>query len=123
MNKRLTLLMAITLPVFTSVSVAGGDAARGQQLYESRCVACHSVTENRVGPASQGVFGRRAGRVLGYEYSGALKSSKIIWSEKTLNAWLTNPERLIPGQKMGYMVTEAGDRADLIGYLRQISPP
>ena len=41
----------------------------------------------------------------------------------TQDAWLTNPERTIPGQKMGYQVTEATDRADLIAYLRKVSPP
>lgn len=103
--------------------LAAGDALRGQELYESRCTACHSVDRNRVGPAHQGVFGRRAGRVAGYDYSASLKASKLVWAEKTLDQWLANPERLVPGQKMGYPVTEARDRADLIAYLRKISPP
>jgi cytochrome c len=100
-----------------------GDAERGQALYESRCTACHSVDQNRVGPAHQGVFGRRAGQAPGYVYSSALKSSRLVWSDKTLEAWLANPERLIPGQKMGYSVTEAKDRADLIAYLKQLPKP
>jgi cytochrome c len=100
-----------------------GDAGRGQSLYESRCTACHSVDQNRVGPAHQGVFGRRAGQAPGYVYSSALKSSRLVWSDKTLEAWLANPERLIPGQKMGYSVTEAKDRADLIAYLKQLPKP
>ena len=49
-----------------------------------------------------------------------MKASRIVWSEKTLNAWLTNPEKLIPGQRMGYSVTEADDRADLIAYLKTL---
>jgi cytochrome c len=80
------------------------------------------VDQSRVGPAHQGVFGRRAGRAVGYDYSNALKTSKVVWSEKTLDAWLSNPERLIPGQRMGYKVTDAGDCADLIAYLRKVSP-
>jgi cytochrome c len=107
----------------TSAVFAAGDDARGQQLYDSRCIACHSVDQSRVGPAHQGVFGRRAGRVIDYDYSPALKASKVVWKEKTLDAWLSNPERLIPGQKMGYSVTDAGDRADLIAYLKKISTP
>jgi cytochrome c len=118
-------IMGVALAVLSGVSSvhAAGDATRGQELCESRCIACHSVDQSRVGPAHQGVFGRRAGRVVGYEYSAALKASKVVWSEKTLDAWFSNPERLIPGQKMGYRVTEAGDRADLIAYLRKVSPP
>lgn len=123
MSQTITIGAAAATMFIVSAAWAAGDATRGQELYESRCVACHSVDQSRVGPAHQGVFGRRAGRVVGYDYSAALKASKVIWSEKTLDAWLTNPERLIPGQKMGYMVTEAGDRADLIAYLRKVSPP
>jgi len=123
MNQSITIGVAVAMLSIVSSAWAAGDATRGQELYESRCIACHSVDQSRVGPAHQGVFGRRAGRVAGYDYSAALRASKVIWSEKTLDAWLSNPERLIPGQKMGYMVTEAGDRADLIAYLRKVSPP
>jgi cytochrome c len=117
----MTLAAALTLGV--SAAFAVGDAANGQHLYESRCIACHSVDQNRVGPAHQGVFGRRAGQAPNYAYSPALKASKLVWSEKTLDAWLTNPERLVPGQKMGYSVSEARDRADLVAFLKKISPP
>jgi len=95
------------------------DAGRGKQLYESRCIGCHSIEANRVGPAHQGVFGRKAGLAPGYDYSPALKSAQIVWSEKTLERWLADPEKLLPGQKMGYSVPEAADRADLIAYLRK----
>ena len=102
---------------FFSVALAA-DAGRGKQLYESRCIGCHSIDENRVGPAHRGVFGRKAGSVAGYDYSPALKSSRVVWGEKTLERWLTNPEATIPGQKMGFAVPEAADRADIIEYLR-----
>jgi cytochrome c len=96
----------------------GADAARGKQLYESRCIGCHSLDENRAGPAHRGLFGRKAGSVEGFDYSPALKTSPVIWSETTLERWLANPEKLIPGQKMGYSVSEPGERADIIEYLR-----
>lgn len=95
-----------------------GDAARGKQLYESRCIGCHSIEENRAGPAHKGVFGRKAGSAKGFDYSPAVKSSKVIWNERTLDRWLASPEALIPGQKMGFSVPEATDRADIIQYLR-----
>ena len=97
------------------------DAVRGKQLYESQCFACHSLDANRVGPAHQGVFGRKAGSVKDYDYSDAVKKSKVIWNEKTLDRWLTNPEATIPGQKMGFSVQQARDRADLIEYLKSES--
>ena len=123
MNTDISIALAVALMAVAPNAFGAGDAGRGQQLYESRCVACHSVDQSRVGPAHQGVFGRRAGRVADYDYSPALKASSLVWSERTLDAWLTNPERMIPGQKMGYQVTDANDRADLIAYLKAVSRP
>ena len=100
---------------------SAADAARGKQLYDSRCVACHSIDENRAGPAHRGVFGRKAGLAKGYDYSAAVKKSRIVWNEKTLERWLADPEKLIPGEKMGFSVPEARDRADLVEYLRNAS--
>lgn len=91
MNKPVSIIVAVALMAVASAVFAAGDAVRGQSLYESRCIACHSVDQSRDGPAQQGVFGRRAGRVAGYDYSAALKASKLIWSEKTLDAGSTTP--------------------------------
>jgi len=101
-----------------AASALAGDPRRGLELYSSRCIGCHSIDANRVGPAHRGVFGRKAGSVAGYDYSAALKNSTVIWNDATLDAWLRNPEQLIPGQKMGYSVPDAQDRADLITYLK-----
>lgn len=97
-----------------------GDAARGAQLYEVRCGGCHSIDSHRIGPLHRGVFGRRAGSAAGFEYSAALRSSALVWDEATLDRWLADPERTIPGQAMGYRVEQAQDRADLIAYLRRL---
>ena len=99
-------------------SVHAADAARGKALYENRCIACHSIDDNRVGPAHRGVFGRKAGTAKGYDYSPAVKNAAVVWDARTLDRWLADPERLIPGQRMGYSVPEAADRADLVQYLR-----
>lgn len=94
-----------------------GEAQRGKSLYDSRCTACHSLDHSRIGPAHRGVFGRHAGRVAGFDYSPALRLSHVIWNAKSLDHWLTNPELFIPGQKMGYSVPDAKDRADIIAFL------
>ena len=98
---------------------AAADAVKGQALYKTMCVACHSIDYNGVGPAHKGLFGRKAGTRPDYVYSPAVKASSIVWSDKTLDKWLANPEKLIPGQKMGFMVPNAKDRADLIAYLKK----
>jgi len=114
---RAVALCALGLTVAPAWSQATGDAARGQALYQSRCVACHSVDAHRVGPAHFGVLGRRAGGNTGYDYSPALAASQVRWTAATLEAWLANPEQLIPGQKMGYSVEQQQDRKDLVAYL------
>ena len=119
MKSALPLACAVLLAAQAFFSHAA-DAGRGKQLYETRCIACHSVDENRVGPAHRGMFGRKAGSASGYDYSEALKKTKVVWNEKTLDRWLSNPEATIPGQKMGFSVPSANDRADLIEYLRSV---
>jgi cytochrome c len=100
-----------------TLRAAADDPARGQALYESRCIGCHSLDSHRVGPAHRGVVGRRAGSAPGFSYSMALKGANFIWTAQNLDLWLTNPEALVPGQTMGFRVEDAQDRADLIAYL------
>ena len=101
----------------TTALTAAGTALKGKEIYDARCSACHSVDDNRVGPMHLGVFGRKAGSVKSYRYSVALSKSKVIWNADTLTAWLTNPEALIPGQRMGYAMDNAQDRDDVVAYL------
>jgi len=56
-----------------------------------------------------------------YDCSNALCTSQIIWNEKTLDEWLADPEKLIPGQRMSYSVPDPAARADLIAYLKKES--
>jgi len=109
------------LALAAAAEAAAADATHGQELYESRCVGCHSLDANRVGPAHRGVYGRKAGSAPNFNYSGAVRSSTVVWEEKTLDAWLANPQALIPGQRMNFRVALPQDRADIIAYLRQQS--
>jgi cytochrome c len=99
-------------------SAQAPDSTRGKELYESRCAGCHSLDHDRIGPRHAGLFGRKAGSVAGFDYSTALRGSRIVWDGKTLDAWLADPERLIPGQRMNYSVPGPADRAALIAYLK-----
>lgn len=114
-------LLAMALLLAAADHAAAADAAHGQELYESRCGGCHSLDANRVGPAHRGVYGRKAGSAPNFSYSTAVKGSTVVWEEKTLDAWLTNPQALIPGQRMNFRVATAEDRADIIAYLRKES--
>jgi cytochrome c len=95
------------------------DAARGEQLY-SRCLACHALAYDRVGPRHCGLFGRRAGSVPGFAYSLAMKRSGMTWNEQTLARFLAKPLALVPGSTMTYDgVPDARERSDLIAYLKR----
>jgi len=113
------LLVAASLAAIVAPVLAAGDAGAGGALYQARCMACHSIDYNGVGPAHRGVFGRAAAQAPGFAYSDALKSARVIWNEDTLDRWLADPEKVAPGQRMGVNVPEAKDRADLIAYLKQ----
>ncbi len=102
-----------------SHAVAEGDAAAGRALYQARCTACHFLDYNGVGPAHRGVFGWAAGQAPGFSYSDALRASRQVWNEDSLDRWLADPEKFAPGQRMGVNVPEAKDRSDLIAFLKQ----
>ena len=96
-----------------------GDAARGQTVYE-RCEGCHSPDANRVGPMHRGVVGRQAGSLPDYNYSQGLKTAGFVWTDALLDKWLTNPQALVPGAKMGFRLADPQERADVIAYLETL---
>ena len=112
---RSTVVVLLLLAACARAQAA--SPADGQALYESRCAGCHSLDHDRIGPRHRGLFGRKAGSVAGFEYSPALRASRIVWSAQSLERWLAGPERLIPGQRMNYSVPDPADRAALIAYL------
>ena len=111
-------LWAVSIVTSTTYALAAGDAIRGKTRYDSLCLACHSLDYNGVGPAHRGAFGRKAASRSDYSYSPALAASDVVWDAKTLGRWLSNPEKFIPGQKMGFSVPDARDRSDIIAYLK-----
>ena len=114
--------LALLLAVLPALALAAGDPARGEKIYE-RCAACHSLTTDRTGPHHCGLLGRKAGSVSGFEYSKAMKESKITWNERTLDRFLANPLKAVPGTSMGYAgIPDAGERRDLIAYLAHAAP-
>lgn len=103
-----------------AASPTTGDAARGELRY-ARCMACHALAFDRVGPRHCGLFGRRAGSVPGFAYSAAMKGAGVVWDEATLDRFLSRPLKMVPGSSMTYDgVADAIERADLIAFLKQV---
>ena len=105
---------------FVTSPATATDPIHGEELYNSRCIACHSPDANRVGPKHRGVVGRKAGSLPDFNYSKAVRNSGVVWDEQTLDDWLTNPQAFIPGQRMNFKVADPADRADLIAYLKTL---
>ncbi|HZP93768.1 MAG TPA: cytochrome c family protein [Burkholderiales bacterium] len=98
---------------------AAGDPKKGEEIY-SRCIACHALAYDRTGPHHCGLIGRKAGSVPGFAYSPAMKRSGIVWTESTLDRFLANPMKMVPGTAMGYAgIADRQERADLIAYLER----
>jgi cytochrome c oxidase assembly protein Cox11 len=97
------------------------DAARGRQLFDERCTACHELDSNKLGPLLGGVVGRKAGSVTTYNYSPALKSTSLVWSTDNLDLWLAAPQEFIPGTRMPIRVLDAPSRRDIVAYLKKES--
>jgi cytochrome c len=111
--------MPLLALLWAQSTLAAGDATRGEIVY-LRCELCHSIKSDDVGPHHAGLFGRRAGSVQGFAYSDAMRNSGIVWSETTLDQFLTNPQAYVPGTRMTFTgLPDAQERADVIAYLKE----
>jgi cytochrome c len=113
--------------VACSIGAIAADPAalkHGQEVY-GRCQACHSIEQNRTGPAHCGLFNRLAGTAPGFgAYSDALRRSRIVWTDATLERFLADPMAAVPGTNMTYLgVTDPAERRDLIAWLKEATRP
>lgn len=128
MLRSLHVLLPATIMVLLGLCGQAAAAAqappeivKGQRLWQQHCAECHAVETDETGPRHRGVFGRRAGSVKNYDYSRALRRANVQWDAASLDQWLADPEKFIPGQNMDFKVTDEHDRAALIAYLKSIA--
>jgi cytochrome c len=109
--------IAAALPLHNAQAAS---VAAGKRVFRQRCAICHSDEkgENKIGPSLFGVIGRKAGTEAGYSYSAANEKSGLTWDEATLDRYLQNPRKVIPGTKMSFPgMPNATQRADVIAFL------
>ena len=110
----------LALLVVGSIRFADGQSTEsGKEVFEKRCGGCHALDRDKEGPRLRSVYGRVAGSADSFQYSEALKKSKITWTDVTLDQWLTDTEKLVPGNDMTFHVEKAAERAEIIAYLKQ----
>ena len=123
-SRYVPVMAALGLLAWIGPSWGAGDPRRGAANFQA-CAACHSTTpgEHLTGPSLAKIWQRKAGTVEGFSrYSEAMKHADLVWTEETLNRWLTNPEALIPGTSMTFPgLRDSKAREDVIAYLSAVS--
>lgn len=112
------LCLGMALP---SQARAQADLAAGEKLFQQRCAVCHSLTAAQrkpTGPHLEKLFGRKSAGDPDYGYSTAMQAVGLVWSDKSLDDYLANPSRIVPGTSMPLAVPQAADREDIIAYLK-----
>jgi len=100
---------------------ADGDPAKGKRVF-NKCKTCHELTteKNKIGPNLVGILGRKSGSVAGFKYSSAMQNANVVWSETTIDEYIADPKKFVPGNKMVLApIKSAEQRADLIAYLKE----
>lgn len=96
----------------------------GATLFKQQCATCHTIDPAepiRQGPPLAKVIGRPAGKVAGFHYSPGLAKADFVWDETRLDAWLTNPQAVIPDAFMAYKQAKPETRATIIAYLKGLN--
>ncbi|MFC0252095.1 c-type cytochrome [Massilia consociata] len=114
-------LAAIVAALAAAPASAADPLAAGRAVFK-RCANCHQVGPNarsNFGPQLNGIIGRRAGAAPDYAYSPAMKQAGFVWNEKNLAAFLRDPDKVVPGNKMRFWAM-GNERqiAELLAYLR-----
>ncbi len=118
---KVTLTAALAIAAMAQVAHAQ-DVAAGEQSFK-KCLACHRIGEgakNLVGPELNGLDGRKAGTVPGYNYSEANKNSGITWNETTFKEYIKDPRGKVPNTKMIFPgIKNEKEVSDLWAYIKQ----
>ena len=124
--KRFAIAVLATIAFLSPASAQLGDAARGQQDFRA-CAPCHSLEPDRnmTGPSLANLWGRKAGSLPSFErYSEALKASGIIWDDRSLDGWLTDPDQMVPDNEMPFNgIKDTRVRVDLLAFLKDATKP
>lgn len=105
--------------------LAQADAAAGAAYFERKCSQCHDGEKtggHAKGPFLWNLFGRKAGEIAGFDFSPAMRRTGITWDYATLDHYLADTERAVPGKAMNFVgIPDAALRAAVILHLRKLN--
>ena len=118
----LATIVLVAAFLFLGQAHAAGDAAAGKTVFANQCSSCHTteVGKNGFGPSLAAVLGRKAGGLAGFTYSPAMAQAGLVWDEKNLDEFLASSTKKVPGTSMPVELSNASDRANVIGYLETL---
>ena len=121
MRRTAATLLALIVSTAIPAVAAAADLQAGKALFATRCASCHHVGRNAragFGPQLNGIFGRTAGSTTDFQYSDAMRASKVVWSHDTLRAFVRSPGKVVPGTKMRFWgLGDDRQITDLLAYL------
>ena len=103
------------------------EAAAGKRLF-SACQICHiaaapgtpGAKQMSIGPNLWGVYGR-ASASTDFAYSPAMQKADLVWNDETLNAFIENPMKYMPGTRMSFAgEADPQKRQEIIDYLKTL---
>jgi cytochrome c len=122
-------LGALVLVALSGPAFAEGDATKGKAAF-AKCGICHQIgpgAKNLVGPELNGDVGRKAASIADYpSYSAGMKklgAEGYVWTEENIDKWIADPKAMIPDSPMALAfqgLPDAGERADVIAYLKTV---
>jgi len=96
----------------------------GATLFKQQCATCHTTNPSepvRQGPSLFKIVGKPAGKVDGFHYSAGFAKADFVWDDSRLDAWLADPQAIIPGSTMAYRQPKAETRTAIIAYLKELN--
>ena len=105
------------------MSLPAAKPADGAALFRQQCATCHTTNVSdppRQGPTLFNIVGREAGTAEGFRCSAGFATAKFKWDEQRLDAWLTEPQAMIPGAVMPYKQPKSEIRTAIVSYLEEL---
>ena len=114
---------ALALGIFTGGALADDQVKKGKKLFKFKCGICHSTVKGKkkIGPSLYDIVGRKSGTMPKYAYLSAMKNADLTWNDSSLDEYLTNPKKKVPGTKMSFPgFKKERKRTAVIAYLKTL---